>query len=123
MDTFNVRTPASKSTNGIAQAEMILKTCEDVGCDVIRLQEVRHDGQRAFTAAGYVAFCSGADGGKQEKKGNHRAGLAVQESIVAGMDKGEVAVEFICARLMKVLIQLKGKSNGAFFCRLCSHSR
>ena len=68
-------------------------------------------------------FCSGADAEKYEKKGNHEVGLAVRESIVAGMDKGNVAVECISARLMKVRIQLKGKSNGVFHCRLCSHSR
>ena len=63
---------------------------------------MRRDGQSAFTAAGYVVFCSGADGGKYEKKGNHGVGLAVKESILAGMDKGNVAVECISARLMKV---------------------
>ena len=63
----------------------------------------------AFSAAGYVVFCSGADEGKHEKKSNHGVGLAVRESMVAGMDKGIVAVECISARLMKVLIQLKGK--------------
>ena len=57
-------------------------------------------------------MCSGADGGKYEKKGNHGVDLAVRESIVAGIDKGDVAVECISARLMKVRIQLKGKSNG-----------
>ena len=60
-------------------------------------------------------FCSGADAEKYEKKGNHEVGLAVRESIVAGMDKGNVAVECISARLMKVRIQLKGKSNGVSF--------
>ena len=73
---------------------------------------MRRDGQSAFTAAGYVVFCSGSDGGKHEKKENHGVGLAVRKSIVAGMDKGDVAVECISARLMKVRIQLKGKSNG-----------
>ena len=68
-----------------------------------------------FTAAGYVVFCSGAHGGKHEKKGNHGVGLAVREPIVAGMDKGDVAVECISARLMKVRIPLKGKSNGVSF--------
>ena len=37
---------------------MILKTCEDAGCDVIGLQEVRGNEQSDFTAAGYVLFCS-----------------------------------------------------------------
>ena len=59
-------------------------------------------------AAGYVVFCSGADGGKHEKK-NHEVGIAVIESIVVGVDKGEVSVECISARLMKVRFQLKGK--------------
>ena len=40
-----------------------------------------------FTAAGYVVFCSVANGGKHEKKGNDGVGSAVRESIVAGMDK------------------------------------
>ena len=110
--TYNVRTLAFKGTNGIGHAEVKLKTCEDAGCDIIGLQEVRRNGQSDFTAVGYVVLCLGADEGKHEKKGNHGVGLAVRESIVAGMDKGEVAVECISARLMKVRIQLKGKSNG-----------
>ena len=113
--TYNARTLAFKGTNGIGHAEVILKTCEDAGCDIIGLQEVKRNGQGAFTAAGCVVFCSGADGGKHEKKGNHGVGLAVREPIVAGMDEGEVAVECISARLMKVRIQLKGKTNGVSF--------
>ena len=113
--TYNVRTLAFKGTNGIGPAGVILKTCENAGCDIIGLQVVGRDGQSAFTAAGNVVFCSGTDGGKYEKKGNHGVGLVVRESIVAGMDKGDVAVECISARLMKVCIQLKGKSNGVSF--------
>ena len=94
--TYNVQTLAFKGTNGIGHAEVIMKTCQDTGCDVIGLQEVRRNGQSAFTAAGYVVFCSGADGGKYEKKGNHGVGLAVRESMVAGMDKGDVAVMHQC---------------------------
>ena len=115
VSTYNVRTLAFKGTNGIGHAEVILKTCEDAGCGIIGLQEVRRNGQSTFTAAGYVVFCSGADGGNHEKKGNHGVGLAVRESIVAGMDKSEVAVECTSARLMKVRIQLKEKSNGVSF--------
>ena len=115
MGTFNVRTLAFKGTNGIGHTEVILKTCEDAGCDIIGLQEVRRNGKSVFTAAGCVVFCSGADGGKHEKKGNHRVGLAVRASIVARMGKGEVAVECISARFMKVRIQLKGKPNGVSF--------
>ena len=96
LGAFNVHTLAFKGTNGIGHAEVILKTCEDAGCDVIGLQEVRRDRQSAFTAAGYVVFCSGTNGGKREKKGN-------------------VAVECISASSMEVRIQLKGKSNGVSF--------
>ena len=110
--TYNVRTLDFKGTSGVGHAEVILKTREDAGCDIIGLQEVRCNGQSAVTAAGYVVFCSGADGGNHEKKGNHGVGLTVRESIVAEMDKGDVGVECISARLMKVRIQLKGKSNG-----------
>ena len=91
---------------------MILKTCEDAGCDVTGLQEVRRDRQSAVTAAGNVVLCSGAEAGKHEKKEKHGVGLAVRGSIVAAMDKGDVAVECISVRLMKVRIQLKGESNG-----------
>ena len=76
MGTFNVRTLAFKGTNGMGHAEVIPKTCEDVGCDVIGLQEVSRDEQSDTMAAGYVMFCSGADEGKHEKKGDHGVGLA-----------------------------------------------
>ena len=112
LGTYNVRTLAFKGTNSIGHTELILKTCEDTGCDIKGLQEVRRNGQGAFTAAGNVVFCSGADEGKDGKKGNHGVGLAVRERIVAGTDKREVAVECISARLMRVRVQLKGKSNG-----------
>ena len=107
--TCNVRTLAFKGTNGIGHAEVILKTCEDAGCDSIGLQEVRRNGQSAFAAAGYVVFCSGADGGNYGKNGDHGVGLAIRESIVAEMDKGDVAVECISARLMEVRIHFKRK--------------
>ena len=56
-------------------------------------------------------FC-GADGSKYERQGTHWAGLPVRPSIVAGVDKGGLVVECISARLIKVRIQLEGKSNG-----------
>ena len=42
--TYNVRTLALKSTNGIGHAEVVLKTCEDAGCDIIASQKVRRNG-------------------------------------------------------------------------------
>ena len=49
MGTYNVRTLVFKGTNGIGNAKVIVKTCEDAGCDIIGLQEVRRDEQSAFT--------------------------------------------------------------------------
>ena len=45
MGTYNVRTLSFKGTNGIGHAEVRLNTCEDAGCDVIGLQEVRRNGK------------------------------------------------------------------------------
>ena len=59
-------------------------------------------------------FCSGAHGGKHEKV-NHRVGSAVKGSIVEGRDKGDVAIECVSARLIKVHIQLMRKSYGVYF--------
>ena len=78
MCTFNVRTLAFDGKNGIGHSEVILKLCQELGCDVIGLQETRRDGRSAFTAAGYTVFCSGADGSKCERKGTHGVGLAVR---------------------------------------------
>ena len=52
MGTFNVRTLAFNAKNGIGHSEVILKVCQELGCDVIGLQETRRDGQSTFTAAG-----------------------------------------------------------------------
>ena len=38
MGTYNVRTLAFKGTNGIGHADVIPKTCEDAGCDIIGLR-------------------------------------------------------------------------------------
>ena len=111
MGTYNVCTLAFRGTNCIGHAEVILNTCEDAGWQITGLLEVRRNEQSAFTAVGYVVSCSGEDGGNHKKKGNHGGGLAAAESIVAGMDKGEVAVECISAILMNVRIQLKGESS------------
>ena len=69
MGTFNVRTLAFNGKNGIGHSEVILKVCQELGCDVIGLQETTRDGQSTFTAAGYTIFCSGTDDSKYERKG------------------------------------------------------
>ena len=86
--TFDVRILAFMGTSGLGHAEVVLKSCEDTGFNVIGLQEARRDGQSAFTAAVYVAFLLRSRRRRRhEKNGNHGMSLAVRESIVAGMDK------------------------------------
>ena len=50
--TFIVLALAFNGKNGIGHSEVILKVCQELGCDVIGLQETRRDGQSTFTAAG-----------------------------------------------------------------------
>ena len=77
--TFNVRTLAFNGKNGIGHSEVILRVCQELGCDVIGLEETRRDGQSTFTAAGYTVFCSEAGGSNYEKKkATHGVGLAVR---------------------------------------------
>ena len=64
------------------------------------VSKTRRDGHGTFTAAGYSIFCSGAEVSKYERKGTHGVGLAVRESIVAGVDKDGIKVKCISARLM-----------------------
>ena len=66
--TFNVRKLAFNGKNGTGHSEVIMKVCQDLGCDVVGLPETRRDGHSTFTeeAAGYTIFCSGADGSKCE---------------------------------------------------------
>ena len=74
--TFNVRTLASNGKNGIGHSVVILKVFQEIGCDVIGLQEIRRDGQSMFAEAGYTVFCSGAEDNKYERKGTHCVGLS-----------------------------------------------
>ena len=113
--TFKVRALAFNGKNGIVHSEIILKVSQKPGCDVIGLRATRRYGQNRFTAAGYTVVCSRAEDSKYKRKGTHGVGLAVRESIVTGVDKGGLGVECISARLVKVRIQLEGKSKGVSF--------
>ena len=92
MGTFIVLALAFNGKNSIGHSEVILKVCQELGCDVIGLQETRRGGQSTLTAAGYTVFCSGAEDSKHERKRTHGVGLAVRESIVAGVEKGGLVV-------------------------------
>ena len=50
-----------------------------------------------------------------EATGQHGVGLVIKESILQDVEKDGLAVEYINVRLMKVRLNLKGKSNGISF--------
>ena len=107
--TFNVRTLVFNGKNGIGHSEVILTVCQELGCDVMGLQYTNREGQCTFTAAGYPVVFSGANGSKYERERAHGVGLAVTESIVAGVEKDGLVVECVSARLIQVRIQPQGK--------------
>ena len=68
--------------HGVGRAAEVLDVYQEMGCDIIGLQETRRSGQSALIQAGYVVYCSGESGGDGEgKKGQGGVGLAVRESI------------------------------------------
>ena len=110
--TFNVRTLAFNSKNSLGHAEEMVEVCWRKGCRIVGLQETRRDGEIGFIAAGYEVCCRGSGGGGTEAKGRHGFGLTIKESILQDVQKDGLVVECISARLMKVRLNLKAKSNG-----------
>ena len=49
--TFNVRTAAAKSVNGIGHIDSLLRPCAAKGCDAIGLQETKRDATSDIVAA------------------------------------------------------------------------
>ena len=72
MGTDNVRTLAFKVTNDIGHAEVILKTCEDAGCDIIGLQEVRRNGQMLARRRGMLCFAQEQTQESTKRRGTTR---------------------------------------------------
>ena len=103
--TFNFRTLAFNGKNGIGHSEVIVETFQELGGDVIGLQDTKRGGHSTLSAAGYTVICFGADGSKYQRKATHGVGLVVREPIVAGVGKDGLAVECLSARLMKVRIE------------------
>ena len=71
-----------------------------LGCDVIGLQETRRSGHSTFSQAGYLVYCSGECGGEDGgKKGQGGVGLAVRTSIT----RAAPSPEYISDRLLKAI--------------------
>ena len=72
---------AVEGKHGVGKAAEVLDVYQEMGCDIIALQETRRSGQSALLQPGYVVYCSGEFGGNGEgKKGQGGVGLAVHKS-------------------------------------------
>ena len=110
--THNVRTMAMDGKHGVGRALDILRVYDRLGCDVIGLQETRRSGHSAFSQAGYLVYCSGECGDEiGGKKGQGGVGLAVRTSIT----RAARPPEFISDRLLKVTLELRGRSKAVTF--------
>ena len=104
---------AVDGTHGVGRVLDVLSVYGRLGCDVIGLQETHRSGHLAFTQAGYLVYCSGECGGENgRKKGQDGVGLAVRTSIT----RGARPPEFISDRLLKVALELRGRSKAITFC-------
>ena len=69
--THSVRTMAVDGTHGVGRALEVLSVYDQLGCDVIGLQETRRSGPSAFSQAGYLMYrsseCGDENGGKKSK--------------------------------------------------------
>ena len=65
--THNVKTMAVDDKHGVGRAAEVLGMYQEMGCDVVCLQETRRSGQSSLQA-GYVVYCSGESGGDGEGK-------------------------------------------------------
>ena len=99
--------------HGVGRAVEVLHVYQEMGWDIIGLQETRRSGQSALLQAVYVVYCSGESGGDGEgKKGQGGVGLAVYKSIPRAEARPP---EFIRDRLLKVTLELCGRARAVTF--------
>ena len=97
----------------VGRATEILDVYQEMGCDIIGLQETRRRGQSALLQVGCVVYCSGESGGDGEgKKGQGGVGLAVRKSISRVETRPP---KFISDRLLKVTLELCGRARAVTF--------
>ena len=82
----------------------MLAKAQQLGCDVIGLQESRRSGKTEFSAAGYRVVCSGQEE-TEGRQGLYGVGLAVKESICR---KSVYTHQLIDERLMSMRFELTG---------------
>ena len=100
-------------THGVSRAAEVLHVYEEMGCDIIGLQEMRRSGRSALVQTGYDFYCSDESGGDGEgKKGQGGVGLAVRKSISRAEARPP---ESISDRLLKVTLKLCGQARAMMF--------
>ena len=99
--------------HGVGRPAEILDVYQEMGCDIIGLQETWRSGQSALLQTGYVVYCSGEPGGDGEgKKGQGGVGLAVRKSV----SRAEAPTpEIISDRLLKVTLEMCGRARAVTF--------
>ena len=100
--------------HGPGRAVEVLDVYQEMGCDIIGLQETRRSGQSALRRAGYyVVYCSGESGGDGEgKKGQGGVELAVRKSISRTEARPP---EFTSDMLVKVALEFCGRAQAVTF--------
>ncbi|CAN0467775.1 unnamed protein product, partial [Ascophyllum nodosum] len=99
--------------HGVGRAAEVIDVYQEMGCDIIGLQETRRSGQSILLQAGYVVYYSCESGGDEErKKGQGGVGLTVRKSISRAEARPP---EFISDRLLKVTLELCGRARAVAF--------
>ena len=110
--THNVWTMAVVGTHGVGRALDVLSVYDQLGCDVIGLQETCRRGHSAFSQTGYLVYCNDECGDENiRKKGQGGVGLAVKTSITRAVRPPE----FISDRLLNVTLELRGRAKAVTF--------
>ena len=111
--THNERTMAVDGKHGLGRAAEVLAVYQEMGCDIIGLQETRRSDQSGLLQAGYVVYYRGESGGDEEgKKGQGGVGLAVRKSIFRTEARPP---ELINDRLLKVTLELCCRARSVTF--------
>ena len=105
-----MRTTAVNGNYGVGRAAKVLDVYQEMGDDIIGLQETRLSCQSALLQVGCVVYCGGESGGEGEgKKGQGGVGLAFRKSVSRA--EARRLPEFISDRLLKVTLELCGRAR------------
>ena len=92
---------AADSKHGVGRAAVVFGVYQEMGCNIVDLQETRRSGQSALLQAGYVVYCSDESGSDGERKNDQGGvGLAVRKSTSRAEARSP---ESISDRLLKAV--------------------